>query len=55
MKSLFFSYNMDVEKAYLIRVKGNDDSEKQPLNCAASCNNVGMSFLYWDAFNGISD
>ena len=55
MKSLFFSYNMDVEKAYIIRVKGNDDSEKQALNCAVSCNKVGMPFQYWNAYNGISD
>jgi hypothetical protein len=44
-----------VDKAYIIRVKGNDDSEKQALNCAASCNKVGMPFQYWDAYNGISD
>jgi GR25 family glycosyltransferase involved in LPS biosynthesis len=55
MKSLFFSYNLDVERAYIIRVKGNNNSEKQALNCATTCNKVGMPFQYWDAYNGISD
>ena len=54
MKSLFFSYNLEVEKAYIIRVKGNDNSEKQALNCATTCNKVGMPFQYWDAYNGLS-
>ena len=54
MRTLFFSYNLDVEKAYIIRVKGNDNSEKQALNCATTCNKVGMPFQYWDAYNGLS-
>jgi len=54
MKSLFFSYNLNVDKAYIIRVKGNDISEKHALNCAASCIRVGMPFQYWDAYDGLS-
>ncbi len=54
MNSLFFSYNMKVDKAYIIRVKGNENSETQSLNCAASCMKVGMPFQMWDAYNGIS-
>lgn len=53
MKSLFFSYDQQVDKAYIIRVKGNKNSEDQALRCAASCNKVGMPFQLWDAYNGI--
>ena len=55
MKSLFFSYNTKVEKAYIIRVKGKKNSEDQALKCAATCNQVKMPFQFWDAYNGISD
>lgn len=54
MNSLFFSYNMKVDRAYIIRVKGNENSETQALSCAASCMKVGMPFQMWDAYNGIS-
>lgn len=55
MKSLFFSYNTKVDRAYIIRVKGNKNSEDQALRCAATCNQVKMPFQFWDAYNGISD
>jgi hypothetical protein len=55
MKSLFFSYNTRVDKAYIIRVKGNKNSEDQALRCAATCNKVNMPFQFWDAYDGISD
>ena len=54
MKSLFFSYNTKVDKAYIIRVKGNKNSEDQALRCAATCNKVNMPFQFWDAYDGIS-
>jgi hypothetical protein len=55
MNSLFFSYNYNVDKAYIIRVKGNNNSEKLALNCASSCEEVGMPYEYWDAYDGLSD
>ena len=55
MKSLFFSYNTKVDRAYIIRVKGNKNSEDQALRCAATCNQAKMPFQFWDAYNGISD
>ena len=51
MNSLFFSYKTKVDKAYIIRVKGNENSEEQALKCAATCNQVNMPFQLWDAYN----
>lgn len=55
MKSLFYSYDMEVDKAYIIRVAGNDNSEQQANRCADSCVRVGMNYEFWDAYNGIAD
>lgn len=52
--NLFFSYNMGVSKAHIIRVKGYAPSEERALRCAESCGNVGMPWEYWDAYDGIS-
>jgi GR25 family glycosyltransferase involved in LPS biosynthesis len=53
MKTLYNSYNMDVDKAYIIRVKGNEKSEELARRCAASCISSEMPHEYWDAYNGI--
>lgn len=45
---------MDVDKAYIIRVKDNKKSEDVALRCAESCNQVKMPFEYWDAYDGYS-
>lgn len=55
MNSLFFSYNTEVEKAYIIRVNGNENSMAQAERCAGSCQNVGMEYEFWDAYNGMGD
>lgn len=52
MKSLFYSYDLGVDKAYIITVKGNESSEKYSLRCQDSCNLVGMPYEVWDAFDG---
>lgn len=54
MKSLFFSYDLDVDSAYIIRVKGNAKSEEMAKRCADSCDAVGMPNKYWDAYNGLN-
>ena len=51
--NLFFSYDLGVDCAYIIRVKGLEDSEHKSANCAASCEQVGQQYEYWDAYNGI--
>lgn len=53
MKSLFYSYNQVVDKAYIIRVDGNANSEAQAARCAQSCENVGQPYEIWDAYNGL--
>jgi len=50
---LFFSYNMDVDKAYIIRVNGHERSETLAKQCADSCEKVQMPYQYWDAYNGL--
>jgi hypothetical protein len=52
MKSLFFSYNLDVEKAYIIRVKNHELSEHKAAECAASCEAAQMPYEFWEAYNG---
>lgn len=53
MQSLFNSYNTGVSKAYIIRVEGHEEGEHKAGRCADSCDNVGMPWEYWDAYNGL--
>lgn len=53
MKSLFYSYNVDVEKAYIIRINGLKSSEEKAIVCSSSCDDVNMPWEYWDAYNGV--
>jgi hypothetical protein len=55
MKSLIKSYDMNVHKAYIIRIKNNEKSETLAKRCADSCIKVNMKYEYWDAYNGISN
>jgi hypothetical protein len=51
--NLFFSYDLNVESAYIIRVKGHEKSERLAKRCANSCEAVEMHYKYWDAYNGM--
>jgi hypothetical protein len=56
MNSLFWSHDMNnVYGAFIIRVKGNDTSEVLAQRCAASCDQVGQNYEYWDAYDGIEE
>jgi hypothetical protein len=55
MKSLFFSYDTVVDKAYIIRINGHAKSEDKAKRCADSCDSVGMPWQYWDAYDGIQN
>ena len=55
MKSLFNSYDMNVERAYIIRVKNNEKSEQLAKRCAQSCIQIGMPHDFWDAYNGMGE
>lgn len=52
MKTLDKSYNTVVERAYIIRISGHEKSEAQAAAAASSCEQVGMSYTFWDAFDG---
>lgn len=53
MTNLFRNNKMAVESAYIITVKGNENSEKYSKLCQESCANVDMPYKVWDAYNGI--
>lgn len=52
MKSLFFSNRVEVESAYIITVKGNENSERYSKRCQMSCASSQMPFKIWDAYDG---
>lgn len=52
MKSLFYSFNMNVNNAYIIRLKDNTISEQMANRCARSCEVVGQKYVFWDAYDG---
>lgn len=54
MLNLFYKHDLRVDSAYIITVRGNQDSENYSNRCAQSCNNVGMPYKIWDAYNGIN-
>ena len=51
MRSLYFSYNTSIDKAYIIRVAGNEISESLSQRCADTCDKVGMKWAYFDAYS----
>lgn len=55
MKSLFYSYDMEVDKAYIIRIKDNQLSNTHAKRCSDSCDQVGMPYEFWDAYDGTVD
>lgn len=52
MKSLFYKHKQDVASAFIIRLKGNDNSERLAKRCAESCDRVGQKYVFWDAYDG---
>ena len=50
--NLWYSRDCNVDKAYIITVKGNESSERYSARCQSSCVNVGMPYQVWDAFDG---
>jgi hypothetical protein len=55
MKSLFYSYDMVVDRAYIIRIPGHEVSERKANEAAKSCASIGMPYQFWDAYNGLQD
>lgn len=54
MKSLFNKYDMNVNRAYIIRLKNHSTSERLAERCAVSCRKVEQNFEFWDAYDGTS-
>lgn len=52
MKSLFRSNDVNVDSAYIITVRNNEVSERYSRRCQQSCEQVGMPYKVWDAFDG---
>lgn len=52
MKSLYYQYDMNVAERYIIRVKGNANSERMATRCADSCRKINQSYKFWDAYDG---
>jgi hypothetical protein len=50
--NLYHSFNLNVECAYIIRVKDNEKSESLAKRCVLSCDYVKMPYVYWDAYDG---
>lgn len=53
-ESLSYKYDLEVDKAYIITIKGHDLSETMSERCAESCRKVEMPYQKWDAFDGTS-
>lgn len=51
-QSLNFSYNLEVESAYIITVRGHPVSVNLSARCAASCDKVGMPYKVFEAIDG---
>lgn len=54
MININWSYDRAIESAYIITVRGNDVSERMSKRCQQSCEQVGMPYKVWDAYNGTS-
>jgi len=49
------SYQIAVDKAYIIRVEGHAVSEKMAQSCADSCAKIGQPYAFWQAYDGIKN
>lgn len=54
MLNLNYSYNLAVDHAYIITIKGHEKSERYSAICQESCKKVDMPFIVWDAYDGTS-
>lgn len=55
IETLYHSFNMEVDGAYIIRIVGNDTSERLAARAAASCQQVGQPYHLWDAYDGTGE
>jgi hypothetical protein len=56
MQSLYFNHTMnEVGDAYIIRIPNHSKSEALANRCAYSCERVGQSYQFWDAYDGTKE
>jgi hypothetical protein len=53
MLNLFYSYEREVDSAYIITVKNNLKSQEYSQRCQNSCREVNMPYKIWDAYDAI--
>ena len=53
--NLHYKYEIGVDSAYIIYLPDNEKSCKYANECAKSCEDVGMSYKMWPAFDGTGD
>lgn len=53
--NLHYSYGIDVECAYINYVPSSPKSVQYKDECARSCEDVGMRYRLWPAFDGLGD
>lgn len=54
LDSLNYTYNFEVESAYIITLTGNDTSEQLSKRCQLSCIEAQQPYKIWEAFDGTS-
>lgn len=52
MLNLQYSYDLTVNMAYIITIPGHAKSEAYSRRCQQSCQEVGMNYMVWDAYDG---
>jgi len=52
ISNLNYSYNLNIESAYIITLSENPLSKKLSDRCAESCLRVNMPFKIWEGFDG---
>jgi hypothetical protein len=53
-ESLHCSFKTEIDKAYIIRLKGHAESERLAERCAQSCQQTEMPYQFFDAIDGTS-
>lgn len=52
MQTLSYSFNIRAQGAYIIRIPGNEKSQRLARRCSESCDQVDQPWQYWDAYDG---
>ena len=53
--NLFYSYDLNIESAYIITIKNNATSIQFSARAQESCETIKMPYKVWDAFDGTGE